>query len=139
MPHHKSTTFLILTVCIIGTLMASCSTPVAQQPVYDTSKIYAAFLVLNSPNWTGALDDIKNISVADGFEIGPMEYYNAGTVDFEPILKKLTPSKQVTLIWVAGNIMDVPNIQKAISKVSFKGQIRYAKPIAGQAVPLGTQ
>jgi hypothetical protein len=133
MLHDKffhAATFAIMIITSI--LLASCSPQTAQKTAYDPSKNYAAFLVLENPNSAGVLKSIKSRSTDSGYELGPVEYYRPGTNDFEPVLKKLTPSKQITLLWVAGNIMDTPNIQKGLAKVQYKGEVRYM-PVGGTA------
>jgi hypothetical protein len=113
-------------------VLPSCSSQPTPQSIYDPAKHYAAFLVLNNPNSANVLDSVKGKSVGDGYEIGPVEYYAAGTTDFETAIKKLTPSKQITVLYVVANMMDVPNIQKGIAKVAFKGEVRYmpvTKPV----------
>lgn len=120
---------IILLSSILNIFFASCVMLPGQTSSYDPSKNYAAILVINSPNSTNILDTIKQKSINEGYEIGPVVYYNPGTTDFEPLIQKLTPSKQITLIWIAGSLMDVPNIQKAIKKIEYKGFIRYMPAI----------
>jgi hypothetical protein len=111
-------------------MLASCISQPVPQPVYNPAKNYAAFLVLNNPNSAKILDEVKITTVSTGLEIGPIEYYDPGTTDFEPVIKKLTPSKQISVLWVVGNIMDSTNISKGIAKSSFKGEMRL-KPVSG--------
>jgi len=120
----------VSSILIFSISLISCAQQPGQTLNYDPSKNYAAFLVLNSQNSKDVLVGIKQRSISEGYEIGPIEYYNPGTKDFEPIIRKLTPDKQITLIWVAGSIMDSPDIQKAIARVEYKGGIRYM-PVTG--------
>ncbi len=117
-------------ILIVSFLLVSCIQLPGQTATYDPAKKYAAFLVVNHPSSGDVLSNIKQRSISEGYEIGPIEYYNPGTKDFEPIIRKLTPDKQITLIWVAGSIMDSPDIQKAIARVEYKGGIRYM-PVTG--------
>lgn len=134
MSNNKFNITFILAAFVVLAVTTSCSTQPSQPP-YDPSKNYAAFLVLKSPNAVATLEEIKGISQEDSYEIGPVEYYSAGITDFEPVLRRLTSSKQITLLWVAGNLMDVANIQKGVTKVSFKGKIRYAKTASAPGGP----
>jgi hypothetical protein len=114
----------IVAVLIIVALL-SCTTPAGQTPIYDSSKSYVAFLVLDTVNGKTTLENLKQRSLSEGYEIGPAEFYIAGTKDFEPIIKTLTPSPQIKLIWIASSLLDVPDIQKALTKLEYQGQIRY--------------
>jgi len=118
---------LVLTVISIFVLnLTACgSQQQAQTAQYDPSKEYAAFLVVNSTLAENSLNSARERSTRDGYEIGPVVYYNPGTQDFEALFKKLTPSKQISLIWIVGSLLDTPNIQKAIAATEYKGQIRY--------------
>lgn len=110
-------------ILLFSIFIASCSQQSGQ--TYDPAKKYAAFLVVNVPNSKSALENAKSKSTADGYEIGPIEYYDPGAKDFEPIIKKLIPSQQITLIWISGSLLDSPNIQKAINAMGYKGGVRY--------------
>lgn len=104
---------LLLTIFALPILLSACQSEQTQNIQYDPTKYYASFLVVNSPNSAKVLEDIKQISVVDGYEIGQVEYYNSGTTDFVPVLKKLTSNKQVTLIWIASRLLDTRDIQRA--------------------------
>jgi len=58
-------------------------------------------------------------------EIGPIEYYKQGAGDFAPILKKLTASKQVTVVWIISSIWDIPDIKKGMEGLEYAGPFRY--------------
>jgi hypothetical protein len=124
----------ILVTCILTGIFSACSSPVTQNTNYDPSKKYAAFAVVNLPASASILDNAKQQSAVDGFEIGPIEYYSTQTKDFDPIAKKLTISKQITVIWVIGGLMDVPAMRKSAAKFGFAGNVRFM-PVSGQAVP----
>lgn len=126
--------YIFVTLCILCLGQAACSQPAAA-PVYDTNKQYAAYLVVNSPQASQALNSAKQKSVLEGFENGPVVYYEPGTKDFEEHFKKLTPSKQVSLIWVVGSLLDTPGIQKALTTSGYKGQFRY-EPVTGTATKI---
>ena len=125
---YKLINRLALTAVILLNLAACVNQP--QTPVFDPNKQYAAFLVVNTPQSAEVLKNVKQKSIDEGFEAGPVVYYAPGTVDFEALVNRLTASKQVTLIWVIGSLFDSPNIQKALSAAGYKGQVRYA-PVTG--------
>ena len=111
-------------------LLISCSGAEANGTVYDPGKKYAAVLVLDSEGGNSTLTGIKQRTQTEGYEIGPIEYYKPGSKDFEPLLKKLTPSPRIEILWVVSSIMDIPDIQKSILKIEYKGTIRYM-PVSG--------
>ena len=123
--------YLLVILSLAGISFAACSQP-APAAVYDPAKQYAGYLVAKSPQATPALNSAKQKSAAEGLETGPVVYYEPGTKDFEEHFKKLTPSKQILVIWVIGSLLDSPNIQKAISATGYKGQVRY-EPVTGAA------
>lgn len=125
----QKTVFLVFTLFVLYTTVAGCSQQ-AQAPVYDPGKQYAAYLVVKSPQATQALNTAKQKSSMEGFLTGPIVYYEPGTKDFDEHFKQLTPSKQISLIWVVGSLLDTPNIQKALSNSGYKGQLRY-EPVTG--------
>jgi hypothetical protein len=125
---------LILVTCILTGILSACSSPVTQNTNFDPSKKYAAFAVVNLPASASILDEAKRQSGVDGLEIGPIEYYSTQTKDFDPVAKKLTVSKQITVIWVVGGLMDVPAMRKSAAKFGFAGNVRFM-PVSGQAVP----
>jgi hypothetical protein len=135
MPHLKSIKALALTICVLGGMLFACSTPAAQTTSYDPNKKYAAFIVMNSPTSPAALANAKQQSMADGYENGPVEYYDPPAKGFDTIVKKVTPSKQITLIWVIGNLMDMPTIRKSAEGLGFKGTFRFF-PLSGAVSPV---
>jgi len=117
----------IIAIMLLTAIFTACANLPwsAPAPAYDPAKDYAAFLVLESANGRAILDNLKERSLNEKYEIGPIEYYKLGTKDFEPIIKKLTASPQIKLLWLASSLMDIPDIQKAITKVGYKGALRY--------------
>jgi hypothetical protein len=124
----------ILVTCVLTGIFSACSPQATQSTTYDPAKKYAAFAVVNLPASASILDTAKRQSIADGLEIGPIEYYSPQTTDFDPVLKKLTTSKQITVIWVVGGLMDVPTVRKSAAKFGFAGSFRFM-PVPGQTVP----
>jgi len=114
----------VITSCVL--LLISCLPAQNQSPTYDPAKNYAAFLVINSTVGKNVLENMKRHSLEENYEIGPIEYYNQGTKDFVPILKKLTASKQVKLVWIISGVWDIPDIKNAMAQVDFQGAYRYA-------------
>jgi len=125
---HKLINRLALMIIILLNFAACSGQP--QTSTYDPNKQYVAFIVANTPQSTGILKDVKERSIAEGFELGPVVYYEPGITDFEVSINKATANKQVVLIWIIGSLFDSPNIQKALSAVGYRGQIRYA-PVTG--------
>jgi hypothetical protein len=121
---YKST-YLFISLLFITTVYIACIPTPVSPTVTDSSKSYASFLVLDSANGREILENVKQSSLAEGYEIGPIEYYKLGTRDFDSIIKKLTPGAQVKLIWIVSSLMDVPDIQSSLKKVEYKGLIRY--------------
>jgi hypothetical protein len=116
----------LLSVVILSFNLAACSSSQPQQGFqYDPAKNYSAFLVVNTPASAGALTAAKQKATGDGYEIGPVVYYEPGTRDFTEQVKKLLPGKQVQVIWVSGSLLDTPDIQKALIAAQYKGQIKY--------------
>jgi hypothetical protein len=134
MPYPKYIKAFILITCAIAGIFCACSSQATQSINYDPAKKYAAFAVVNLPASASILADAKKQSTADGFEIGPTEYYSTQTKDFDPIVKKLTESKQVTVIWVVGGLMDLPSLRKSATKFGFAGATRFM-PVSGQPIP----
>jgi hypothetical protein len=123
--------FALAIISILTVTLSACGSQQQQQTAsYDPEKKYAAFLVVNSPQSGSILATAKEKSTIESYEIGPVVYYEPGTKDFEALVKKLTPSKQVSLIWVLGSLFDTPNIQKALTAAGYKGFIRYM-PVSG--------
>lgn len=123
MSYKKTIYSIVLIILLLSIFVVSCSQQSGQ--TYDPSKKYAAFLVVNVPNNQSALESARSKAIGDGYEIGPIEYYDPGTKDFEAIIKKLIPNQQITLIWISGSLLDSPNIQKALNAAGFKGGVRY--------------
>jgi len=113
-------------IIILLTLMCvSCSLLPGQGFNYEPSKNYAAFLVIDNDTGRESLASMKQHSTSEGLEIGPIEYYKQGTKDFAPILKKLTVSKQVTVVWIISSLWDVPDIKKGMEGLEYAGPYRY--------------
>jgi hypothetical protein len=129
---------LSLASAIISMLVLNLAACAASQPKpapqYDPAKNYAAYLVVNTPQSADALKAAKQLSAKDNYEIGPIVYYEPGTQDFSPFVKQLTPSKQVSLIWIVGSLLDTPNIQKALAAAEIKAFLRYM-PVTAPATP----
>ena len=107
----------------------SCSLLPGQGFSYDPSKNYAAFLVLDNDTGRSSLATMKQRSIGEGWEIGPIEFYKQGQKDFAPILKKLTASKQVTVVWIISSVWDIPDIKNGMTGLEYNGAYRYV-PIA---------
>jgi len=118
-------------ILIAASSIVSCSQKSNQSIYYDPAKNYAAFLVINSPIGKNALESMKQHSIDEKYEIGPVELYDPGAKDFESILRRLTASKQVQLVWIISSVWDIPEIKTAMTKVEYKGLYRYA-PISDQ-------
>jgi hypothetical protein len=116
---------------ILALLSAGCALIPDQGISYDPAKRYAAFLVLNNDIAKGSLATMQKRSTDEQLEIGPVEYYNAGTKDFETALKKLTASKQVTVVWIITDFLHVNDIKAAMANIEYKGPYRYAL-VSGQ-------
>jgi hypothetical protein len=129
MKYLKVITFITVVALCFG-LLISCTGTANNTPAYDPAKKYAAFLVLDSEGGNNTLASIKQRTLTEGYEIGPIEYYKSGNKDFEPVLKKLTPAPQIEVLWIVSSIMDIPEIQKAFAKMEYKGTIRYM-PVSG--------
>jgi hypothetical protein len=134
MSHHKNINLLILITFVFAIFLSACSTPAPQGTTYDPAKKYAAFAVVNLPVSAAILEKAKQESAADGLEIGPIEYYNGQTSNFDSIVQKLTVSKQITIIWVLGGLMDVPAVRKSAAKFGYAGGFRFM-PVSGQSLP----
>ncbi len=122
---YKRIFLLFITIVLFAAAHVACTNIPDSTATYDPAKNYAAFLVLDSDNGRSILENLKERSLVEGYEIGPIEYYKLGPQDFDPIVKKLIPGSQIKLIWIASSLMDVPDIQKAIAKTEYKGTIRY--------------
>ena len=133
MKYWKRTCITCAIVSMVALSFISCYQKPSQSVFYyDPSKNYAAFLVLNTAIGKNALESMKQHSIDEKYEIGPVEFYDPGTKDFESILRKLTANKQVQLVWIISSVWDIPAIKTAMTKVEYKGPYRYA-PISDQA------
>ena len=135
---HKSI-YIILGIAVVWTAgFTACSKPADQGINYDPAKNYASFLVLNNDIGKASLATMQQRSTGEKLEIGPIEYYITGTKDFEPALKKLTVSKQVTVVWIIASLWDINTIKDSMSKIDYKGAYRYV-PISDQtgAIKIG--
>ena len=116
---------LVIAVALTAGFTA-CLKPADQGINYDPAKNYAAFLVPNSDFGKASLESMKKQCASDGLEIGPIEYYTTGTKDFAPALKRLTASKQVTVVCINfSSITDISNIKQSMTNVEYKGAFRY--------------
>jgi hypothetical protein len=123
---HNALYIIVCIAVFCSAGFAACSMPADQGFKYDPAKNYAAFLVVNSEAGKSTLENMKQKSTSEGLEIGPVEYYTLGATDFAPALKKLTASKQVTVVWINFySILDISNIKKSMEKIEYKGAYRY--------------
>jgi hypothetical protein len=128
MRYKKFFSFIPIAILLVSVCL-SCSLLPGQGINYDPSKNYAAFLVLDNDTGRSSLATMKQHSADEKLEIGPIEFYKTGTKDFSPILKKLTASKQVTVVWIISSVWDVPDIKKGMEGLEYVGPYRYV-PIA---------
>lgn len=124
--------FIVMVAVLIGT---SCSQPQTPAFTYDPDKNYAAFLVANSDYGKSSLATMKERSRSENYEIGPVEFYNQGTKDFEPQLTRLTANKQIKIVWVISYILEIPDIKTSQAKIKYEGTYRYV-PISAQTGPI---
>jgi hypothetical protein len=129
---HKSLYIFLFIAVMLAAGLTACSKPVEPGITYDPAKNYASFLVFNNEYGRSSLETMKQRSAAEKLEIGPIEYYDAGTKDFEPALKRLTVSKQVTVVWVIASLWDINTIKDAMAKIEYRGAYRYV-PLTDQA------
>jgi len=123
---HKKLLFSSFSAAVLLALICvSCSLLPGQGTNYDPSKNYAAFLVHDNDTGRSSLATMEQRSTGEGWEIGPIEFYKQGTKDFAPILKKLTASKQVTVVWIISSVWDVPDIKKGMEGLEYAGPFRY--------------
>jgi len=118
-----------IVVFLLALIFVSCSLLPDAGSTYDPSKSYAAFLVLDNDTGRSSLATMQQRSIGEGWEIGPIEFYKQGARDFAPMLKKLTASKQVTVVWVICYMWDIPDIKKGMEGLEYTGPFRYV-PIA---------
>ena len=119
-------------VILLAVVFVACSLLPGAGINYDPAKNYAAFLVLDNDTGRSSLATMQQRSTSEGLEIGPIEYYKQGAGDFAPILKKLTASKQVTVVWIISSVWDIPDIKKGMEGLEYVGPFRYV-PISGGA------
>jgi hypothetical protein len=134
----KTAGIICSAILILAVSLAACSQKPGQGITYDPSKNYAAFLVINNAIGKNVLESMKKHSLEEQFVIGPIEYYEPGAKDFESILRRLTVSKQVKLVWIISSVWDVADIKAAMTKIDYKGPYRYA-PLTDQTGALKIQ
>ncbi|MGA2159940.1 MAG: hypothetical protein WB588_04810 [Dehalococcoidia bacterium] len=121
---------LAVTIFLLSSLLISCTG--AGHVTYDPAKTYAAVIAIDLPSARAAIDDIRQKSAAEGFEVGPVEYYQMGETDFETHITKITSQAHIGLLWIAGGLEDVRKIEDAITKAGYSGQT-HLMPISGPA------
>ena len=121
-----------IVVFLLAVVFVACSLLPGAGSAYDPSKSYAAFLVLDNDTGRSSLATMQQRSIGEGWEIGPIEFYKQGAKDFAPMLKKLTASKQVTVVWIISSVWDIPDIKKGMEGLEYVGPFRYV-PISGGA------
>jgi hypothetical protein len=120
-----SAAVLLVLTCI------SCSLLPAQGITYDPSKNYAAFLVIDNDTGRSSLATMQQRSTGESLEIGPIEFYKRGAKDFGPVLKKLTISKQVTVVWIIASVLDINEIKNGMTGLEYAGAYRYVPLMEG--------
>jgi hypothetical protein len=120
-----SAAVLLVLTCI------SCSLLPAPGITYDPSKNYAAFLVIDNDMGRSSLATMQQRSTGEGLEIGPIEFYKQGAKDFGPVLKKLTASKQVTVVWIIASVLDINEIKNGMTVLDYTGAFRYVPLMEG--------
>jgi hypothetical protein len=123
---HKSM-YIILGIAVIWMAgLTACLNQAGQGINYDPAKNYAAFLAPDSDFGKASVEAMKVKCAGEGLETGPVEYYTAGTKDFAPALKKLTASKQVTVVCINfSSITDISNIKQSMVNLDYTGAYRY--------------
>jgi len=123
---HKPLYIMLFIAAVLTAGFTACLKPADQGINYDATKNYAAFLVPDTDFGKASLETMKKQCAVEGLEIGPVEYYTTGTKDFEPALKKLTASKQITVVCINfSSIMDISNIKQSMAKIEYTGAFRY--------------
>ncbi len=134
---RRTATLAAFTLILISLVASSCSFLQQMQPAtYDPNKTYAAFLVVDSDAGKASLQSMKQHTLSQNLEIGPIEYYNPGTTDFVPVLTRLTAHPEVKLVWIISLVLDVPQIKAAMVKVNYAGSYRYAPIMNGAAIKI---
>jgi len=118
-------------VMLIALMCVSCALLPDQGFTFDPSKNYASFLVLDNDTGRSSLATMRQRSIDEGLEIGPIEFYKQGATDFAPMLEKLTAGKQVTVVWIISSVWDIPDIKKGMEGLDYAGPFRYV-PISEQ-------
>ncbi|MGA2158518.1 MAG: hypothetical protein ABSG90_04805 [Dehalococcoidia bacterium] len=132
----KRTAILISCSLVMLSLIVSSCSLFQPKITYDPNKTYAAFLVLDNAVAKTSLESMKQHTLQENIEIGPIEYYSQGTQDFVPALTRLTANKQVKLVWIISGVLDVPQIKTAMSKITYQGSYRYAPIMNGTQVKI---
>ncbi len=119
--------YIILGIALVWTAgLTACLNQAGQGINYDPARNYAAFLAPNSDFGKASVEAMKVKVAGEGLEIGPVEYYTPGTKDFAPALKKLTASKQVTVVCINfSSITDISNIKQSMAGLDYTGSYRY--------------
>ncbi|MGA2367647.1 MAG: hypothetical protein ABSF74_03615 [Dehalococcoidia bacterium] len=131
MKPRNTASILVLTIVLLSAITMSCAAK--PQVTYDPNKSYAAVIAIDLPSARATIDDIRQKSAVDGFEVGPVEFYQPGDADFITHINKITSQAHVALLWIASGIEDVPGIQEALVNAGYSGQTRLV-PVSG-AVP----
>lgn len=131
---HRRIFACLLILCVTAIILSACSAPEEPTTNYDPDKKYVAFAVIDVPASQSILANAKQQSTSEGFEIGPIEYYSTQTTDFDPIVKKLTISQQIKLIWVIGGVMDLPAVRNSAAKFGYDRGFRFL-PVQAQTLP----
>ncbi len=136
--NFKYSGFVFTALVMLLLPLAACSLLPGQGFTFDPSKKYATFLVIDNETGRSTLAAMKQRSTGEGYEIGPVEFYKQGTKDFAPMLKKITGSKQVAVVWVISSIWDVNDIKSGMEGLDYSGPYRYV-PISGESGPIKLQ
>ena len=88
MKPQNTASILVLTIILLSSI--SMSYGCQSQATYDPIKTYAAVIAIDLPSARATIDDIRQKSAADGFELGPVEYYQMGDADFVTLVNKIT-------------------------------------------------
>ena len=134
--HKRTAVFMAYFLFLLCIVAPACSLLPQAQMTYDPNKSYAAFLVVDSDAGRASLESMKQHSLQENLEIGPIEYYTSGTSDFQPILAKLTASPQIKVVWIISDVLDVPQIKTAMTKITYKGDYRYAPIMNGIGIKI---
>jgi hypothetical protein len=136
--NFKHSGFIFTALVMLLLSLAACSLLPGQGFAFDPSKQYASFLVIDNEMGRSSLAAMKQRSTGEGYEIGPVEFYKQGTTDFAPMLKKITGSKQVAVVWIISSLWDVNNIKSGMEGLDYSGPYRYV-PISEESGPIKIQ